>query len=103
MFCISQGREARLTNVLAENDVITQDGLKDLSYTLVTQRDSDNKEMFQCYITATANITGNFLIMFTGPAALNEVSGTSSLLPSRVAQVHRAVSGSPLEPLHVPR
>ena len=43
IFCVSQGREARLTNVLAENDVITQDGLKDLSYTLVTQRESENK------------------------------------------------------------
>ena len=32
-----------MTNVLAENDVITQDGLKDLSYTLVTQRESENK------------------------------------------------------------
>ena len=42
-FYFSQGREARLTNVLAENDVITQDGLKDLSYTLVTQRESENK------------------------------------------------------------
>ena len=40
---VTQGREARLTNVLAENDVITQDGLKDLSYTLVTQRESENK------------------------------------------------------------
>ena len=48
---VTQGREARLTNVLAETDVITQDGLKDLSYTLVTQRESENKvtkEPTQC-------------------------------------------------------
>ena len=48
IFYVPQGREARLTNVLAENDVITQDGLKDLSYTLVTQRESDNKAIFTC-------------------------------------------------------
>ena len=52
-----QGREARITNVLAETDVITQEGVKmtsskgaveskaneDLAYTLVTQRDPENK------------------------------------------------------------
>ena len=48
---------------------------------------------------ASANVT----IMFTGPATLDAVPGTSPLLPSRVAQVHRALSGRPLEPLHVPR
>ena len=40
-----QGREAKCANLLAENDIITPDGLKaaNLSYTLITQREPDNQ------------------------------------------------------------
>ena len=43
-----QGREAKCANLLAENDIITPDGLKaaNLSYTLITQREPDNQVKF---------------------------------------------------------
>jgi len=42
---IIDGREAKCANLLAENDIITPDGLKaaNLSYTLITQREPDNQ------------------------------------------------------------
>ena len=39
-----KGREAKCANLLAENDIITPEGMKaNLSYTLVTQREPDNQ------------------------------------------------------------
>ena len=39
-----KGRDAKSINVLAENDIISLDGIKEnLAYTLVTQREPDNQ------------------------------------------------------------
>ena len=40
----SQGKDAKSINVIAENDIISNDGIKEnLAYTLVTQREPDNQ------------------------------------------------------------
>ena len=40
----NKGRDAKSINVLAENDIISLDGIKEnLAYTLVTQREPDNQ------------------------------------------------------------
>ena len=42
--CEPQGKDAKSINVLAENDIISLDGIKEnLAYTLVTQREPDNQ------------------------------------------------------------
>ena len=48
MLLLLQGRDAKISNVLAENDFITQEGCglsaaPDLDYTLITQREHENK------------------------------------------------------------
>ena len=44
LLCNSQGKDAKSLNVLAENDIIPCDGMKEnLAYTLVTQREPDNQ------------------------------------------------------------
>ena len=43
-FSNKKGRDAKSINVLAENDIISLDGIKEnLAYTLVTQREPDNQ------------------------------------------------------------
>ena len=42
-----KGRDAKSINVLAENDIISLDGIKEnLAYTLVTQREPDNQVQY---------------------------------------------------------
>ena len=42
-----QGKDAKSINVLAENDIISLDGIKEnLAYTLVTQREPDNQVQY---------------------------------------------------------
>lgn len=39
-----KGREAKCANLLAENDIITPEGIQaNLSYTLITQREPDHQ------------------------------------------------------------
>ena len=46
-----KGREAKCANLLAENDIITPEGMKaNLSYTLITQREPDNQVLIAILI-----------------------------------------------------
>ena len=50
-FIILKGREAKCANLLAENDIITPEGMKaNLSYTLITQREPDNQVLIAILI-----------------------------------------------------
>ena len=45
--CEPQGKDAKSINVIAENDIISLDGIKEnLAYTLVTQREPDNQVQY---------------------------------------------------------
>ena len=49
-----------MTNVLAENDVITQEGFaSDLSYTLVTQREPDKKVCMRLFLIPRSLLSTN--------------------------------------------
>lgn len=48
-YLLLKGREARCANILAENDIITPEGINaNLSYTLITQREPDNQVPLVC-------------------------------------------------------
>ena len=53
-----KGREAKCANLLAENDIISPEGLKaNLSYTLITQREPDNQ------VLQTSTFNGRVSVM----------------------------------------